>query len=108
MNKKGLEASYMVSYQVARTGKPHTIMEDLILPAAADMAGTMLGGKAKKTIQVIPSSSNTVSQCISDMAGDVLKQLLLPYKPVNFRRYSWMSHTWHSSRYMSITFMGVN
>ena len=41
INKKGLEASYMVSYRVARTG---TIVEDLILPAAVDMAG----GKGQK------------------------------------------------------------
>ena len=74
---KGLEASYMVSYRVARTGKPHTIVEDLILPAAVDMAGIMLGEKAQKTIQTIPSSNNTVSRRISDMAEDVLKQLLL-------------------------------
>jgi hypothetical protein len=40
----------MVSYGVARTGKPHTIVEDFILPTAADMAGTMLGEKAIKTI----------------------------------------------------------
>jgi hypothetical protein len=33
---------------VARTGKPKTIVEDLILPAAVDMAETMLGDKAKK------------------------------------------------------------
>ena len=52
-------------------------MEDLIIPSAADMAGTMLGEKAQKTIQTMPSSNNTVSQRISDMAGDVLKQLLL-------------------------------
>jgi hypothetical protein len=32
----------MVSYRVARTGKPHAIVEDLILPASAGMAGTML------------------------------------------------------------------
>ena len=38
----------MVSYRVAKTGKPHTIVEDLILPAAADMVGAMLGEKAKK------------------------------------------------------------
>ena len=48
VNRKGLEASYMVSYRVAKTGKPHTIVEDLILPAAADMVGAMLGEKAKK------------------------------------------------------------
>ena len=77
MNVKGLEASYMVSYQVARTGKSHTIVEDFILPAAADMAGTMVGEKAQKTVQTMPPSNNTVSRRISDMAGDVLKQLLL-------------------------------
>ena len=62
---------------VASTGKPHTIVEDLIILAAADMVGTMLGEKAQKTIQTMPASNNTVSRRISDMAGDVLKQLLL-------------------------------
>jgi hypothetical protein len=38
----------MVSYWLARTGKPHTIVEDFIIPAAVDIAGTMLGEKAKK------------------------------------------------------------
>ena len=38
---------------MARTVKPHTIVEDLIIHAAADMAGTMLGEKAQKTIQTI-------------------------------------------------------
>ena len=64
----------MVSYRVARTDKPHTIVEDLILPAATDMAGTLLGEKVEKTIQTMPSSNNTVSRHISDMAGDVLKK----------------------------------
>ena len=53
-----------------RTGKPHAIVEDLILPAVVDMAGSMLGEKAQKTIQTITSSNNIVSRCISDMAGD--------------------------------------
>ncbi len=61
---------------MAKTGKPHTIVEDLIVPAATDMVGTMLGEKAKKTIQTMPSSNNTVSRRISDMAEDVLNQLL--------------------------------
>jgi hypothetical protein len=52
----------MVSYQVARTGEPHTIVEDFTLPAATDLSGTMLGEKAKrKTTQTMPSSNNTVS-----------------------------------------------
>jgi hypothetical protein len=52
-------------------------VEDFILPAAVDMAGTMRGGKGQKTIQTMSSSNNSVSQRIHDMAGDVLKQLLL-------------------------------
>ena len=47
----------MVSYRVARTGKTHTIVEDLIIPVAADMAGTMLGEMPKNTIQTMPSSN---------------------------------------------------
>ena len=77
INKNRLEVAYMMSYRVTRTGKPHAIVEDLILPAATDMAGTTLGEKAKKTIQTMSSSNNTVSRRISDMAGEVLKQLLL-------------------------------
>jgi hypothetical protein len=52
----------MVSYRVVRTGKPQTIVEDLFISAAAvDMAGKILGEKAPKTIQTMPSSNNTVS-----------------------------------------------
>lgn len=76
VNKAGVEASYMVSYRVAKAGKPHTIVEELIVPAAMDMAEKMLGEKAKRTFQKMPSSDNTVSRRISDMSADVLSQLL--------------------------------
>jgi hypothetical protein len=74
----------MVIYRVARTGKPHTILEDLIIPADAVMDGTMLVEKARKTIQTMTSSNNTVSRRISDMAGDVLKLLLLHIQDSEF------------------------
>ena len=48
INKKGLEASYMGCYRVASTGKPRTIVEDFIIPPAADMVETMPGGGQKK------------------------------------------------------------
>ena len=48
VNRKGLEASYMVSYRVAKTGKPHTIVEDLILPAVHRYGWGNVGGKGKK------------------------------------------------------------
>lgn len=63
--KSGLQTCYMVSYQVAETSNTHSIVEDLILPATMDMFRTMLGEKA------MPSSNNTVSRRISDMAVDV-------------------------------------
>ena len=36
-NIKAVEASYLVSLQIAKTGKPHTIGETLILPSAKIM-----------------------------------------------------------------------
>ena len=48
INKKGLEALYMVSYRVARTDKPHTIVEDFILPAAAIWLEQCWGKRPKK------------------------------------------------------------
>ncbi|KAI7804398.1 putative zinc finger BED domain-containing protein 5-like [Triplophysa rosa] len=56
----------MVSYRVAKTGKSHTIVENLIL---ADIAGIMLGEKAKK---------KQYRRC------HVLKQLLLRIKSSEF------------------------
>ena len=40
---KALLASYQVSHRIAQKKKPHTIGEDLILPAAIDMVSTMFG-----------------------------------------------------------------
>jgi hypothetical protein len=50
INKKGLVASYMVSHQVTKTSEPHTIVEDLILPAAAHIAWTMVVEKGPKKL----------------------------------------------------------
>ena len=36
-SKQCLEASYVVAHRFAKPGKPHTIAETLILPAAQDM-----------------------------------------------------------------------
>jgi hypothetical protein len=45
---KAVEASYKVSLRTAKAGKPHTTGESLLLPAAKDMASSVLGEKVAK------------------------------------------------------------
>jgi hypothetical protein len=61
VNMKALEASYIVSLKADKAGKPHTIGESLLLPAAKDMANTVLGGKVAKQLEWIPLSNDTIS-----------------------------------------------
>ncbi|GFX73156.1 SCAN domain-containing protein 3 [Trichonephila clavipes] len=59
----------------ARCKKPHTIAEELILPAAIEIVETMFGGNFAKELQSIPLSNDTVSRRIDDIAEDVEQQL---------------------------------
>jgi hypothetical protein len=74
-NSKAVEASYRVVFLIAMAGKPHTIREELILPAAKEMVSTMLGEKACKEMNAISLSNNTVQRRIGEMAENVMKQL---------------------------------
>ncbi|GFS70993.1 uncharacterized protein TNCV_1585001 [Trichonephila clavipes] len=60
--------SYKVSYKIARCKKPHTIAEELILPAAIEIVETMFGDNFAKELQSIPQSNDTVSRRIDDIA----------------------------------------
>lgn len=73
---KALLASYKVAYRVAKCKKPHTIAEELILPAALDMVSVMIGESAAKEIKNIPLSNNTISRRIHDMAEDINEQIV--------------------------------
>ena len=75
-NSQALEASYLVSLRIAQTGKPHTIGESLILPAAKDIVSSILGPNAAKKLDVIPLSDSTVSRRIHDLASDVKRILI--------------------------------
>lgn len=72
-----IKASYLASYRIAKDGKPHTIGETLLLPAAMDMVQAVLGEKAAKEIQKIPLSNNTVKRRIVDMSSNIEEQLSL-------------------------------
>lgn len=72
-----LKASYLASYRIAKEGKPHTIGETLLLPAAKDMVQAVLGEKAAKEIQKVPLSNNTVKRRIDDMSSNIEETLIL-------------------------------
>uniref|UniRef100_A0A674JCF8 HAT C-terminal dimerisation domain-containing protein n=1 Tax=Terrapene triunguis TaxID=2587831 RepID=A0A674JCF8_9SAUR len=70
-NENALEASYRVSYRVAKASKAHTIAESLIGPCIKDVVHCMLGEKAAKRIDMVPLSNNTLSRRINDMSNNV-------------------------------------
>ncbi|KFD57043.1 hypothetical protein M514_01928 [Trichuris suis] len=67
----GLRASYKISLMIAKSGKAHTIGEELVLPVIS----TVLHRQAAETISSIPLSNNTVQRRIDDMAKDVEETL---------------------------------
>ncbi|CAH1959448.1 unnamed protein product [Acanthoscelides obtectus] len=65
-NDDGLRASYNISLPIAKSGKPHTIGEKLILPAVEEVLKT-----ASDIIKRIPLSNNTVERRIDEMSSDI-------------------------------------
>lgn len=70
-NENAVEASYKISYHIAKSGKSHTIAEKLIVPCIKDAVSCMLGEEHIKKINTIPLSNSTISRRIKDMANDI-------------------------------------
>ena len=68
INEKAMHASYLISLQIAKPGKPHTVEENLVLPAIKDTVGVMFGDKFSKDVEMIPLSNDTVTRRINDMS----------------------------------------
>ena len=84
VNEKALRASYMVALRIARSKKPHTIGEELILPAAVDMCEVLFGKECSQKLKTIPLSDDTMSRRISDMSEDIRIQLIGRLQQVKF------------------------
>ncbi|XP_048869513.1 SCAN domain-containing protein 3-like [Brienomyrus brachyistius] len=80
VSSKALEASYAVSLLVAKSKKPHSIVEELILPAASVMAEIMIDKKAADTLKKVPLSNNTVSRRINNMSVNIIGQVVKKIK----------------------------
>ncbi|XP_047028008.1 protein FAM200A-like [Helicoverpa zea] len=76
VNESALLASYKVAYRVAKAGKPHTITENLILPAALDMVDITVSKQEANKLKNIPLSDNTITRRINDMAKDIQEQVV--------------------------------
>lgn len=70
-NENAVEASYRISYHIAKHGKNHTAAENLIFNCIKDAVSCMLGEEHVKKIEKIPLSNNTVSRRIRDMSNYV-------------------------------------
>lgn len=67
----GLLASYNISLMIAKSGKPHTIGEELIMPAISEVIRTVLHKPVSDIIKKISLSNITVQRRIDEMAQDV-------------------------------------
>jgi len=79
-NEKVLSASFKMSQLIAKSKKPHTIGENLLKPCLLTAVEEILGAEAKKKIQEIPLSNNTVKARIDKMSFDIEEQLLVKIK----------------------------
>jgi hypothetical protein len=59
--------------RIAKTGKPHSSAENLILAALKDVK-IMFSDKLLKDIDLIPLSNESVSRRINDIAGNMAKE----------------------------------
>ena len=66
----GLRVSYNISLLISKCGKPHTIGEELSLPAVCEVLHTVLHVPASDIIKKLPLSNNTVQRRIDEMACD--------------------------------------
>lgn len=67
----GLRASYNISLLIARSGKPHTIGEELILPAVSEVLRTVVHKSPEQIIKAIPLSDNSVQRRVDEMAENI-------------------------------------
>ncbi|XP_067936683.1 protein FAM200C-like [Watersipora subatra] len=70
------EASYALSYRIARDKKPHTIGETLVEPFLLECTKIMLGDTAAQKIADLSLSDSTVKSRIDDMSADIKRQVI--------------------------------
>ncbi|VVC31371.1 Hypothetical protein CINCED_3A025953 [Cinara cedri] len=75
LDNDGLRASYTISLLITKTGKPHTIGEDLILKAVKEVITTVLHKPAANIIRNIPWNNGSVQRRFDEMAENIEESL---------------------------------
>ncbi|XP_043932352.1 zinc finger BED domain-containing protein 5-like [Protopterus annectens] len=70
-SENAVEASYRITYHIAKCGKSHTTAENLISPCITDAVRCMLGEEHMWKMTTIPLLNNTISRRIEGMSDDV-------------------------------------
>jgi hypothetical protein len=76
ISEKSQEASFVVAGLMAKTIKPHTIGEQLILLACHEIVKIFFGIEDEQEILKISLSNITISRRINDMSEDIEQQVL--------------------------------
>ena len=79
-NMTAIEASYLVALRIAKAKKPHTIAEELLLPATKDIVRVMLGAEYVNKLNTTSLSNITVSRRIDDMSANIMEQIIQEMK----------------------------
>ena len=69
-------ASYEIAFIVAKNKKPHTIAEELIVPAAKVLVKHVIGDEAVSNLNSVSLSNNTVQRRIIEMSADINEQVI--------------------------------
>ena len=69
--EQALSASHHVAHRIAKAKKPHTIAEEILLPAAIDMVRQVIDQPAAGKLKTIPLSNDTIGRRIEEMSGDI-------------------------------------
>ena len=69
-------ASYKIALIVAKNKKPHTIAEELIIPAAKVLVKHVISDEAVSNLNSVSLSNNTIQWGITEMSTDINEQVL--------------------------------
>jgi len=79
-----LKASFEIALLIAKSKKPYTIGEDLILPAAIKICEIIHGDKIATLLKSIPISNDTMKRRIDSIGYNIKSQLISRIKQSNF------------------------